>query len=151
MYEFIQILIKNIPKGIVPGSMVIVFKRNDQRIEFLVIKALPSKSIGFPSGKISWGENYEQAAKRELHEETGIKADKLKILPFIHKFRYDHIPFRPRCDQRVFLYEIDKLDKTKLYSKETEWFKWLTKDKVLKTLSHKELIDSFKLSLKYIY
>lgn len=129
--EFIKILVKNLPRGIIPGFLVIIYKRLGRDIKFLVIKTLPSGSIAFPGGTISWWENYEQAAKRELYEETGIKAKKIEVLPFIHKFRYDHLPLKLKCEQHVYLYEVGKSDKTKLRSNETEWFKWVTKKRSL--------------------
>lgn len=148
--EFITILAKNLLRGVIPGSLVVVYKKDGCRIKFLIIKTLPSGSTAFPSGSISWGENYEKAARRELYEETGIKAKILKELPLIHKFRYYRLPLRPRCEQHIYLYEMKKLDKTKLHSKETEWFRWVSKDEALKMITHKELRDSFRSSFRYI-
>jgi len=148
--EFFSILISHLPRMVIPGSSTIVYKKNKQGYEYLIIKAKPSGNVTFPGGSISWGENFEDAAKRELYEETGLKAKKLVELPIIHKFRYKQLPLKPRSEQHVFVFQIKNKHKTNLQSEETEWFKWVDANKVERLLTHKELSKTFKESLKYI-
>ena len=60
-------------------SVVIVLERQrDGRREFIAQQRLKQPYYGFwgrLGGKIRWGESFEEAAKRELKEETGLDAD----------------------------------------------------------------------------
>ncbi|KKS94821.1 MAG: NUDIX hydrolase [Candidatus Collierbacteria bacterium GW2011_GWB1_44_6] len=150
LLEFLQILIKNLPRGIVPGSLVIVYKETVEGKKFLVIKNMPSGSIAFPSGTISWWENYEKTARRELYEETGIRVKTLVEIPILHKFRYKQIFLKLKSEQHIFLYELKKPKDIRLHSKETAWFKWVTSQQAEKIISHTELIKSFRESLRYL-
>lgn len=148
--HFILFLIRKLLKGIIPGSIVIVYQRNQGKLEFLILKVSSSNNVVLPGGSISWWENYEQTAKRELLEETGINANSLKELPIIHRFRYKKLPFRPKSEQHVFLYLLPKNKSHKLHSKEVLWFKWVTATEAINQLSHKELVETFKKALAYI-
>jgi len=57
-----------------------VFVRNKDRKLLFIDRTEYPFGIAIPAGHIDDGETPEQAAKRELMEETGIKADKLKLL-----------------------------------------------------------------------
>ena len=60
-------------------SVVVVLERNNNgRREFVAQQRLKQPYYGFwgrLGGKIRWGESFEEAAKRELEEETGLTAD----------------------------------------------------------------------------
>lgn len=59
-----------------PGATVIVFKDN----KILLNLRSDTKTWGIPGGVLELGESLEDAARRELYEETGLKADKLTLL-----------------------------------------------------------------------
>lgn len=148
--EFLYIVLSNVPRGIIPGSIVIVYKGNSRNRKYLLTKATQSKNTTFPSGSISWFENFIMSAKRELYEETGINISKLYELPIMHKFTYKNILFKPRSLQHIFACKLNNNDKTKLHSKETELFIWATENEVIELLTHQELVNTFKKALRYI-
>lgn len=59
----------------------IVFRRNNEVLEYLVINAKkhPEHWV-FPKGHIILGEMPEEAAKREILEETGVAAQKISFI-----------------------------------------------------------------------
>ena len=150
MKDFFKILKETFLKGVIPGSMIIVYKGNSSNRKFLLTKAKHSSKITFPSGSIGWRENYKMAAIRELHEETGIKAKDIVGLPISHIFKYKSILFKPKSVQHIFVYRVKNVKNLKLYSKETKWFGWENENGVRKLLSHKELISTFNKILNYL-
>ena len=72
----------------------IVFKREGDAISFLIIYSKRNRLWGFPKGHLEQGESAEQAALREIKEETG-----LGNLEFINGFkedvRYETVSKRP--------------------------------------------------------
>ncbi len=53
---------------------IIVYAKQDSRIEYLLLH-YPVGHWGFPKGKIEKGETNQEAALRELYEETGLHAE----------------------------------------------------------------------------
>ncbi len=72
----------------------VIFKREGDKILFLVIYSKRNNIWGFPKGHLERGETEEQAALREIKEEVG-----LENLHFINGFReevmYETISKRP--------------------------------------------------------
>ena len=90
-----------------PGGVVIVAEKDDK---ILLVKQfrypLKSVSIELPAGKLEYGENPDDAAKRELEEETGYVAKTWKSLGYI--FTTPGI-----CDEKLYLYHAKDLTSTK--------------------------------------
>ena len=61
---------------IVPHSVVLLF---NEKNEILLEERLDDGYFDFPSGGIDLGETAEEAASRELFEETGLVADELEF------------------------------------------------------------------------
>lgn len=68
-----------------------VRKNENGEIEHLLCKRLKHPyfgKVGRLTGKVRFGETLEQAAQRELYEETGLTAEFLKIEKIYHKLRH---------------------------------------------------------------
>lgn len=62
---------------------VIVFHRDEDGCRFLlVLSRLTKRPLWeFPKGGVDTGESLEEAALRELHEETGLTRDDIRLVP----------------------------------------------------------------------
>jgi 8-oxo-dGTP pyrophosphatase MutT (NUDIX family) len=72
------------------GILVVCVKRVNKELKLLVQQRLKQPYYGFHgfvTGKIQWGEELEQAARRELREETGLSGD-FKLIGVEHKMDY---------------------------------------------------------------
>lgn len=136
-----------------PGSLIIVYKRSLKKKMFLLIKSKHSNAITFPSGGLKIFENFSEAAKRELLEETGlnVKENKLILTPLKHRFRYRNLAFKIKSQQKVFVLPIISKDLlSKPQDKHIEWVRWYNFKKTLSLISYPELKTIFKKSLKYL-
>ncbi len=104
--------------------------------KFLVIQSLGGL-WGFPKGHLEEGETIEQAALREVKEETNLTINLLKKSDFISYELKNGL-------KRVDIFVADWVSgMVELQETELSSFKWLTKEEVLNTLSFNDMKELF--------
>ena len=53
----------------------IIFRRNENKIQYLIVESVLHHTWGFPKGHLENNEDAEEAAKREVFEEVGLKPE----------------------------------------------------------------------------
>lgn len=103
-----------------------VYREINDEIEFLIIKRKYDDTYGgvwqMVTGRIENGEKAFETAVREVREETGLKVEKLWIVPKVNSFysaQEDRIISIP-----VFLTKVNSEDTVNLSPEHTE-FKWV--------------------------
>lgn len=130
-------------------GVVIICQNNKNEILFQKeYSYIPNKPIlQFPMGRIEENEDIEEGAKRELLEETGLKANQLKL---IGQYYQNHR--RSRNTAYVFLAtELEETEANPEKEEGTVQVVWLDKDRIQKMIKSGEIIDSDTLSSLEIY
>lgn len=106
------------------GAGILVF---NEKNEVLMQLRTDYNAWGFPGGSMELGESFEETAKRELEEETGLIIDSLKLIEVLSG--KDTFREYPNGDQ---LYDITAIYEVRKYhgnlrinddeSKELKWF-----------------------------
>lgn len=117
----------------------IIFRKEGDKVFYLLLH-YPSESKkeywGLPKGRIEKGENLEEAAKREIHEETG-----LKDIKFIDGFKEQEEYFFIREGKKIFKTVTFLLMETKTEEIKISWehleYKWLSYDEAKEQISFK--------------
>lgn len=112
----------------------VVFKQMNGEIKYLILCS--NQNIwGFPKGHIERGETEEQAALREIFEETGLKGEFIKS--FAERTTYEFSLNNKSINKRVvfFLFEAENRD-VKLADLEHKSHKWMHYEDALKLLTY---------------
>ena len=119
---------------------VLGYARTGKGIEYILLKRkLHWKGWEFSKGGIEKGESKEQTARRELKEETGLRAIKIKKFNYSGKYRYNKsFPTRPGMAGQTFQLFAAEAKKGKgnisLDKKEHNGHKWVTFSQALNML-----------------
>ena len=121
------------------GIFAVVYARTEKGIEYLVLKRkLHWKGWEFAKGKIEKSEEKEKTARRELREETGHRAIKVKRFNYSGIYRYHKkLSDRPGMIGQTFTLfaaEIKRTGKVSLDGKEHNGYKWTNYKTALKML-----------------
>jgi bis(5'-nucleosidyl)-tetraphosphatase len=128
---------------------VIVFFRDDDGCRFLLLLSRLTKRPlwEFPKGGVDAGETLQQAALRELEEETGMSAHDIQIVPgFEHREEYRFTSGKGddrtlvRKEVTYFLAEA-RSTKVRLSAHEASQFSWLPLEDALRKLKYKARRD----------
>jgi bis(5'-nucleosidyl)-tetraphosphatase len=124
---------------------VIVFHRDEQGCRFLLLLSRLTKRPlwEFPKGGIDDGESPEQAALRELEEETGMSAADIRLIPeFEHREEYRFTSGSGdtrtlvRKEVTYFLAET-RTREVRLSAHEASQYAWLSADEAARKLKYK--------------
>ena len=125
---------------------IIVFRRDqDECLFLLILSRLTKRPLWeFPKGGVDEGETVQQAALRELFEETGINESEVRLIPEFEQTE-DYRFTSGRSDRRSLIhkqvtYYLAETDKAEivLSAKESSEYAWLTLEAALKRLRYKE-------------
>lgn len=110
----------------------VVFRRENSKVKYLLIRNKRSAHWGFPKGHIEPGETDEETAVREVLEETGLH---IEILPgFVRKSNYT---IQGKIEKSVSIFLASTADtRYKLQVEEIEECGWFDFDDALKTLNY---------------
>ena len=130
---------KNYRKGV---GIIIVNAKG----QFFLGKRIGAEAWQFPQGGIDEGENPEESLYRELHEETGLIKDKVKIIAVSKKWLVYHIPHvyqrsNKKYDgamQKWFLLELagtnEDIDLNAVDEAEFDAWKWADKNTAINSV-----------------
>lgn len=129
-----------------------VARRRNESIEYLVMKRSDDEEI-YPgiwqvvTGMIEPDESAQEAALRELHEESGLRPLEFYCLPYITSFfsirrnQLQHVP--------VFAAIVDE-NAVVMLSDEHSEFKWVSFDEAIKLLPFPSHKDGTKVMREYV-
>ncbi len=131
-----------------PGAVAILPIATDGSVFFVKQYRLPAKKVllEIPAGKLDFGEEPLNCAKRELEEEIGYIPKDLKLL---HVF----YPSPGISDEILYLYEASDLEKTNTNPDDDEFLEIisLTKEEIIRALESGEFEDSKTLIAVYYF
>jgi len=140
----------------IKSAGAIVFRKEEVTIKYLLICYGTKKKFwwDFPRGEIKKGESEEEAAKREIFEETGIKD--LEFIPgFRESYKYFFRGYKPENKRElIFKENVIYLAKTRAkkikLSFEHHNFTWLQFKKAIKKLTFKNSKEILKKANKFL-
>lgn len=129
---------------------IVVYRRNNGTIEYLLLQHVHSGHWGFPKGGIEPGESKEHAAHRELSEEAGVTATLHEgFFASVSYMRiYDGVPH-----QKTVYYFLGQMDEGQevILSHEHDHYIWRTYEDAYERLTHatcREVLDKADVFLK---
>ena len=116
------------------GCGSLVFNENN---EVLMELRTDFNSWGFPGGAMELGESFEETAKRELEEETGLIIDEMKLLEVMSgKDTYGEYPNGDKLYDITAVFEVRKYrGKLKIGDDESKELRWLSLKEIPENLS----------------
>lgn len=101
---------------VIPGDAAVILPITKQGEIMMIAEprtAVEKVVLGLPAGQIDKGENFEECAIRELEEETGYRAKKIKKLREVY-------PSVGYTSEKIEIYLAEELVKTQRHLDETE-------------------------------
>jgi len=115
---------------------VILFRKNEDKIEYILLFQPESQTWSFPKGHMEAFENELQTATREVKEETGLSF--IAFPNFREEISYSR---EPKYCKTVVLFLAQVNGEIKIKDGEIEEFRWVDKNKACELLFHKHYIE----------
>lgn len=120
-----------------PASRILIVDSNDRILLFFVRLAYTSAWIT-PGGGLEPGESHEEAAVRELEEETGLRGATLSPCVGTVEFEFAHADLLYHQRERYFVARVDSHEVrsegwTASESKEIERVRWWTLEEIIES------------------
>lgn len=125
----------------------VIYRKTMDRLEYLIVQSIKNNDWGFPKGHLEGKETPEEAAKREVLEESGLKPK--FDFNFKQKTRY-LLP--NKNEKEVTFYVAHALAQAKviLQKSEIKAGKWITLDEATKYLTKHDKLHILKAAQDYI-
>lgn len=128
----------------------VVYQKNNQDMEILLIAKMAKKVWCLPKGHVERGESFEEAARREIEEETGIQASLVKSLGDV-SYQYEDRWEKKKISKTVHFYLFSYLEgMLKGSDREVEEVRWFKLDEVLSFLTYSGEREIFKRALEIL-
>lgn len=114
---------------------MVIYSKTDQVL--MMQRVFPEDFWQSVTGSLEWGERAEQAAIRELKEETGLQADGLINCEFSQEFeiyslwRNRYEPGVMRNREHVFLLPLDNCDSVTIDPREHSEYQWISREEAI--------------------
>lgn len=128
----------------------VIFKKEKTKTLILLIQDNWSKWT-FAKGFVEPDETYRETAIREMTEELGIDAKKLKYVGDLREIEYDYVWRGEKVHKRVYYYLYEWVTEQKFHLQKKEGikkFRWVPMEKLEKVIGYKE--DSWPLIKKVV-
>jgi len=127
----------------------VVFRRGDGHLEVLLIRSSEYSYWGFPKGLVDEGESDEEAARRELAEETG-----LTDIEIVDGFKTTDRYFYQREGKRIFktvtfFAAFVRSGQVRLSYEHSDYV-WVEARKALSLIKYKSLRDVLRQALQFL-
>jgi 8-oxo-dGTP pyrophosphatase MutT (NUDIX family) len=120
----------------------IIFRRNGDKTEYLLLKRLPERN-GFwqpVTGGVEEGETRDEALRREVMEETGVR----NIVAVVEDLYYFEFSDPSLNQEYVCGVEVSPTEKVVLDGREHSEFRWCCIEEALQLLNWKENKEALK-------
>ena len=131
-------------------NVIVVYDRTRQQILMCLRRKDPYKGkLNFVGGKLETGESSEEAAYRELQEETGVKHGKLvsrdifsleTLIVNGHIKRGQYVPSHLHLNV-TYLAEADESEQLTVKADENQAVKWLTFDEAIRASTEPWMVE----------
>jgi len=127
----------------------VVFRRRDSLLEVLLIRSSEYSYWGFPKGLVDEGESDEEAARRELAEETG-----LTDIEVVDGFKTTDKYFYQREGKRIFktvtfFAAFVRSGEVRLSYEHSDYM-WVEAHKALSLIKYKSLKEVLRQALRFL-
>ncbi len=114
----------------------VLFREQGEKREYLLVRNRNGRHWGFPKGRIETGESPEEAARREVAEEVGIRD--LRPISFSRTIHYSFIRNGKLIHKEVTYFLAETDEEGILNDEELVEMRWLSFVEALTTLTYPE-------------